>query len=131
MTEIGTVHQDQTGPKGQYIRTKLTHRASTRRLNWPEGPVNQEQTGPSFSGFEFRSQVSSCFGSSNVRTKLAQYDRTKLVPVHLALRCTGLSGQFSPDVRIAKTRGNPRSKLETRNLNSKVEIETRKRNRKA
>ena len=42
----GPVSQDQTGPKGQYMRIKLARRASTSGLNWPEGPVHQEQTGP-------------------------------------------------------------------------------------
>ena len=36
----GPVHQDQTGPKGHYIRTKLAGRASTSGSKWPEGPVH-------------------------------------------------------------------------------------------
>jgi len=37
--------QDQTGPKGQYIKTNLARRASTSRPNWSEGPVSQDQAG--------------------------------------------------------------------------------------
>ena len=40
------VSQDQTGPKGQYIRGRLARRASKSGPNWPEGPVLQDQTGP-------------------------------------------------------------------------------------
>jgi len=41
LTEIGIVHEDQTGPKLQYGRTKLARRASTSGFNWPEVPVSQ------------------------------------------------------------------------------------------
>ena len=37
----GPVSQDQTGPKGQYIRSRLARRASKSGTNWPDGPVHQ------------------------------------------------------------------------------------------
>ena len=37
---------DQTGPKGQYIRIKLTLRSSKSGPDMTEGPVSQDQTGP-------------------------------------------------------------------------------------
>jgi len=40
----GPVSEDRTGPKGQYIRTKLARRASKSGQNWPEGSVQQDQT---------------------------------------------------------------------------------------
>jgi len=36
-------HQDQTGPKGQQVKTKLTRRTSKSGLNWPKGPLIQDQ----------------------------------------------------------------------------------------
>ena len=53
-TTIGTTRGHQGSPKVKhrtfslvpYIRIKLYRRVSTTRANWPEGPVQQDQTGP-------------------------------------------------------------------------------------
>ena len=48
--KIGSDHyqanKHQTGPKGQYVRTRVARRASRLVVKWPDRLVHHNQTGP-------------------------------------------------------------------------------------